>query len=204
MGKLRNNESGFGVVEIILVLVIVALIGAVGYLVYKNHSKTVVTPVAATTTTKPATTSPAKTATLSTATPVANANLIKLSELGVEITVPDSIKDLTYKVFTYTGTSAALHDDSGKPLATTQANMSTSSLLADNTSCTPASSPLGILFKVDGTYPTNPTSDNAGGKLVKQFGGFYIGYSGGSAGGCDATQQRQAVGDALTTIQQIQ
>lgn len=39
MGKLRNDQKGFSVVEVILVLVIVILIGAVGWLVYKNHQK---------------------------------------------------------------------------------------------------------------------------------------------------------------------
>ena len=37
MQKLKNNEKGFGTVEAILLVVIVILIGAVGYLVYKNH-----------------------------------------------------------------------------------------------------------------------------------------------------------------------
>ncbi len=56
MGKLRNDEQGFSAVEVILVLVIVALIGVVGFMVYKNHNTSVVT-----TTTKPAATTPAKT-----------------------------------------------------------------------------------------------------------------------------------------------
>ncbi len=43
MSKLRRNEAGFSAVEVVLVLVIVALIGVVGYMVYKNHNKT--TPV---------------------------------------------------------------------------------------------------------------------------------------------------------------
>ncbi len=41
MGKLRNNQKGFGAVEGILILVIVALIGVVGFMAYKNHHKTV-------------------------------------------------------------------------------------------------------------------------------------------------------------------
>jgi hypothetical protein len=39
MGKIKNNETGFSIVEIVLVIVIVALIAAVGVLVYKNHHK---------------------------------------------------------------------------------------------------------------------------------------------------------------------
>ena len=63
MGKLRNNQSGFGAVEGILVLVIVVLIGVVGFMVYKNHNKTKPTPVASTTTTKPTASTQAKTPT---------------------------------------------------------------------------------------------------------------------------------------------
>lgn len=37
MGKLENNETGFGVVEIVMMIVILGLIGIVGWLVYKNH-----------------------------------------------------------------------------------------------------------------------------------------------------------------------
>lgn len=52
MGKLKSDERGFSAVEVILVLVIVALIGAVGFMVYKNHNKTKIAPVASTTTAK--------------------------------------------------------------------------------------------------------------------------------------------------------
>jgi hypothetical protein len=39
VGKLNKNESGFSIVEAVLVLLIVALIGTIGYLVYKDHHK---------------------------------------------------------------------------------------------------------------------------------------------------------------------
>lgn len=64
MGKIRRNEAGFSPIEVILVLVVVALIGVVGFMVYKNHNKKATTnSVAATTTTKPSTTRQAKTTT---------------------------------------------------------------------------------------------------------------------------------------------
>lgn len=64
MGKLRNDQKGFSAVESILVLVIVALIGVVGFMVYKNHNKTKPAPAASTaakSTTTPAKTTPAST-----------------------------------------------------------------------------------------------------------------------------------------------
>ena len=64
MGNIRKNETGFSAVEVVLVLVIVSLIGVVGFMVYKNHNKkTATNSVATTTTTKPTTTTQTKTTT---------------------------------------------------------------------------------------------------------------------------------------------
>lgn len=43
MIKKSKNQKGFSAVELVLVIVIVALIGVVGWLVYKNHHKTTAT-----------------------------------------------------------------------------------------------------------------------------------------------------------------
>ena len=51
MGKLNKDNNGFGGVELFLVIVIVVLLGVVGWFVYKNHHKTV-TSTQATTSTK--------------------------------------------------------------------------------------------------------------------------------------------------------
>jgi hypothetical protein len=40
VGKLRNNQKGFGAVEGVLIVAVVVLLGVVGYMVYKNHNKT--------------------------------------------------------------------------------------------------------------------------------------------------------------------
>jgi prepilin-type N-terminal cleavage/methylation domain-containing protein len=60
MNKIFKNEHGFSAVEVIMVLVIVGLICAVGFLVYKNHNKA--TTVSAVNTTKTTTTTPTKNA----------------------------------------------------------------------------------------------------------------------------------------------
>ena len=41
----KQNQSGFGTIEILLVLVIVVLIGVIGYMVYENHYKITSTTV---------------------------------------------------------------------------------------------------------------------------------------------------------------
>lgn len=54
---MKTNQKGFSVVEILIVIVVVGLIGGVGFMVYKNHNKKPSTnSVATTTTTKPAAT----------------------------------------------------------------------------------------------------------------------------------------------------
>jgi hypothetical protein len=60
MGKIRKNEKGFSVVEIVLVIAVVGLIVVVGYMVYKNHNKTTNN---STTTASATSTTPAKTTT---------------------------------------------------------------------------------------------------------------------------------------------
>lgn len=63
MNKIKKNESGFSVTEVILVVVIVALIGVVGWLVYKDHHKTTTVNITNTPATKPSTSISSKTAT---------------------------------------------------------------------------------------------------------------------------------------------
>ena len=57
MRTIQKNEKGFSAVEALIILVIVVLIGGVGYLIYKNHHKAaapLAVTVTKTTTTKPA------------------------------------------------------------------------------------------------------------------------------------------------------
>lgn len=70
MHKINKNESGFSTVELILVIVIAALIGVVGYMVYKNHHKTTTAAITTTSSTKPGTSTPTKTTTTTTIPPI--------------------------------------------------------------------------------------------------------------------------------------
>ena len=60
MKKIKRNEQGFSVVEFVMILVIIVLIGAAGYLVYKNHHKTSTAATTNTSATKPATSTSTK------------------------------------------------------------------------------------------------------------------------------------------------
>jgi hypothetical protein len=83
MGKLHNNEKGFGVIEGLLIVAVVVLLGYVGYMVYKNHNKTNNSATTANT----ATTTPAKTTTTPNLT---IGQAISTADKKVIVTIPDT------------------------------------------------------------------------------------------------------------------
>lgn len=87
MVKSTSNEKGFSVIELVLVLVIVALVGVVGFLAYKDQAEKSTAHPASTSTTKQTTTTPA-----ATAAPTTSANYLVIKEWGVEIKMADANK----------------------------------------------------------------------------------------------------------------
>jgi hypothetical protein len=61
VGKLKNNQKGFGAVEILLALIFIAIVAFIGVYVAHNHNST--KPTASTTTSKTSTTAPKTTTT---------------------------------------------------------------------------------------------------------------------------------------------
>lgn len=61
MGKLKNNQKGFGAIEILLALIFIAIVAFIGVYVVHNHNST--KPTASKTTSKTSTTAPTTTAT---------------------------------------------------------------------------------------------------------------------------------------------
>src|ERR1700693_766695 len=107
MKKSRYSEHGYGAPAIVFAIFVI-LTGLVGYYVYRHKYQAVVVQ-----TSQSAKTSSTGGSTSSTAHPLIpvaqpplsssrspsnNLNIIKIPELGIEITVPNSIKDLTYHV----------------------------------------------------------------------------------------------------------
>ncbi|HVC36235.1 MAG TPA: hypothetical protein VNE40_02210 [Candidatus Dormibacteraeota bacterium] len=91
MGKLKNNQSGFSAVEIVLVLAVVVLIGVVGWLVYRNHHKINTTAITTTTSAEPTTTTKSPTTTpVQPANPYAGWKTFSLSSLGLSFQYPSS------------------------------------------------------------------------------------------------------------------
>jgi Tfp pilus assembly protein PilE len=63
VGKLKYNQKGFTAVEGLLIVLILVVIGAVGYMVYHNHHKTTTAAATTTSSTKPATSTKTTTST---------------------------------------------------------------------------------------------------------------------------------------------
>ena len=151
MRLIKKDQNGFGTLELILVLIIVLLIGVVGYMVYKNHN----TPAKVVTVTKTVKV-PAKSSSTS------NASIYKVPNLGIQIiNIPTSLKGLT---------SAEISADPSN----VSEFFSTVGLAGLDSACSASSGAVGALTKNSGTYNPN---DIAPTTFVKQFTGFWISYN---------------------------
>jgi Tfp pilus assembly protein PilV len=172
VGKLKNNQKGFTAVEVLLIVLILVVIGAVGYMAYRNDHKTKTVSTTNTSTNKPATsttkTSTSTPSTSSQSSTSSTTTVFKIPELGIEVTVPNSIKDIVYKV-NATGTVSTGQQTQSVTLST-----QTLTNLDPDCSVNGSAPPLGTISKTQGQYPSSPDADNASGGLVKQFSTYYI------------------------------
>jgi len=167
MSNREVKQRGFGSAQGVAFLVVVGVIASAAWLAYGHYQKTHMAKQA----NNAAVTTPTNTSTVESPVPVqqaaaaTNQNVVKIPELGIQITVPDNIKDLTYQV--HTGTV------NGKQA--TFAFFSTAALAHLDAGCSPSIAPLGSLERGDFQYPTNdPYAAPTYGVLVKQFPTFYI------------------------------
>lgn len=93
MNKIHKNNKGFSTVELVLAVVIVILIGAVGYLVYKNNHKTTTANVAVTTDKSPAA---IPSTTNKTPTPTLPTGTISTTDITGTYSYPGNIFTLLY------------------------------------------------------------------------------------------------------------
>ncbi len=139
-----RRDNGFSTVELLITIVVIALIGVVGSIVYMHHHKP----------------SPTPSTTISLAQ-----STIKIQQLGVQITVPSSLSDLTY---------ADLGNGTVNGQTATIVGLSTKALAAADAGCSTSSAPLGEIGKATGQYPTTSQSGSTGASLIKQYPSYYL------------------------------
>jgi hypothetical protein len=153
MIHITKNERGLGAVEVMLVFVITAMIVVVGWLIYSDNDKK--TPTVSSTTTTAATSS---------------TSLFKIPQLGIEVTVPNSLSGIEYSVDQSRSLSTGQHVQS--------VTLSTATITKLDADCGDRGTapPLGTISKTQGKYPANPDVglNNASGALIKQFPTYYI------------------------------
>lgn len=161
MNKHKQNENGFGLVEILLSVLVVSVIGFGGYYIYHTNTQTKQRHHIISITKKVAA-SPAQNATTSSTTEatVANQTIFKIPRLGIEIiNLPSNLSNLTMYYSTSNNTSSE--------------DFSTTSLTALGTHCSAQGMALGELFVTQGIY--NSSKDQGPFRFVKQFNGFWVG-----------------------------
>lgn len=174
--KLSGRQPGFSTVEAIIILFIVALAAGAGWVVYHHNHKAMTTHVASPKSTTSSNIQNSATSHMATTTTV------NIAELGIHITVPNTIKDIVYttpKRFTLTSGQTG-----------TAVDISTTSLTKLDQGCSDTGNapPLGSLSKTNGQYPSSvdASQDNASGALVKQYPSYYIAYTSPQAA-CSST-----------------
>lgn len=202
----KIEQRGFGAIQILLILAVAGVIASAAWLTYSRYQiahQTKSTSNAARSALANSTTTKTQAITQQ---PTANQNIMKLPELGIQMTIPNDIKDLTYQLSTVTlrnGKQATL------------AMFSTKTLTTLDSKCDARSGPLGSLYRVDGQYPDFSSGSVPGapidyGALVKQYPTFYIS-AGAPNAPCSASMSvngtaggfRGEFGMAEPTIQQL-
>lgn len=195
-----TKQAGFSGITLLLLLATLLIIAGIGSYLYSKQSRSQTKPkvvAAGSTAYSGQTTSPGgipggASGTTTTPAPTATGTTVRVTEAGFSITVPDSLKDLTY------------HVNNGT------VSFSTQSLSAAAASCSAnngGSGAFDTVTKGSGTY--KPPANAANGGLIKQYSGFYLAYTlptGPCAKGLPvATQnllddQAQAFYTALSTV----
>ncbi len=174
MGK-RLRPKGFSAIEIILVVVFILLLAAVGWYVFAKRTNK---------------------SQSSTQTTAQSSNpVLNVPELGIQIPLTDTIKDLEYTLLPTNNADGT----------TSYNSIGLSSISFDKNSkdkC--GASPLGNIDKTLGEYPVQHASQ----AVYKQLDGFYVTYGEPLGGNCNTDQasldlqknQMQAVQQAIKNI----
>lgn len=170
--KSQLPQDGLGGLALLLGVAVLLVLGGIGMMVYNqnqtvnNLSQPVENP--STPTPEGVSTSPngvpGGTQTPASSAPQKSGTVIKITAVGLQLTVPDSLKDLTYH-------TSSLANNS------TLVTFSTKTITNSISKCA-ANSGQGAFSTVTrgvGNYP-GPANPSSGG-LLKQYGGYYFAYN---------------------------
>jgi hypothetical protein len=167
MGKLNKDSKGFGVVELLIVIVVVVVLGLAGWLVYKHYNET--TKIV-TNTSDIISQSPGYVDRI-TGSGVESSDTLNMPQLGIKlINIPASLNKLEYQ------SSKATCDTCGLGVG---AGFTTSSLLAMNSTCTDSLEATAIGFMDE--FSAKNTGEPSPGIFIKQIGNIWLYYSGPQA-----------------------
>jgi hypothetical protein len=174
---MKRNQKGFGAVEGLLFLILLSILGFTGYYVYHSQKNT------------DSSYSNASKSNASTPVNSTQTNNLKFKELGVQITLPSSLSNLSYSLSSQAGTQYL--------------SLSTPQFVNALEECNPGSDNVGAAFvsldKKSGVYPANPNVLNNDGSLLKQFNGFYIEAQYPNGIGCSDTSKLGRLNDILSS-----
>lgn len=183
--KLNTNERGFSIIETTLVFVVIVLLATLAGLVADKQTANQSQQL------KPNVIQLGTTPSTHAADPTTTG--LELSALGIDMTVPNAINDLTYAA------PSPVNGGYG---------ISTKTITTQDANCiaTASNPPLGYFFKGTGQYPAS----GGPGQLVKQFSTFYIAW-GPPKAACSANasvvsliaQDQQSLEGSFKTIEQI-
>lgn len=188
--KLKNNQAGVANLAVLLIVVILVVIGFVGWKVGDNsNSKRDNQTVANTTKANSNLSETDKTKTEE----ISKQVTIVIEELGISFSGPETLSDLTYSPRTST-------TDDGKKMLI--ADFSSKSLTAFDSGCAASESapPLGNIAKITGLSPQDPTATNSASPLIKQFSNFYIEGSLGTQAMCTNKPYTAELENKTTTL----
>lgn len=178
----NQQQAGFGAAIIIAAVLVIAVLGLIGWKLYSLYSK----PVAKTTTNQASNTQTGTTGNTNTSD---QATYLDIKELGIKIKLDVSIKDAAYAMYYTPSTDGS-----------TVVGISTQSLIDKETGnyCEASHGPLGIIIKTsDPNYQTGPNTTIApNGKDIFKLGNNYYWYRKPQNDGCAVGQVTPAMQDA--------
>lgn len=192
----KNDQHGLAGLGVLLIIVILAILSFVGWFIYHSSHKTkanldktvsVSSQQADTKTVK-------KVAPVPAPTPTPTVKTFTFKEYGVKITLPDSLKDLSYmpKII-----------DNGDGTKATDLFLNYASLAKDIDACNTTKGSDGnfaALNKSSGQFPADQAYAQVGG-LLKQFATFYISASYPNGNACSDTSKEDAVIASMKALQ---